>query len=134
MKSMRVLIDTNIILDWLMSREPFQENARYIMEKCLFGDLEGYLTVHSLTDLFYILRKDFDVDKRKELILLLCDNMNIIAENKETVKSVLKNTSWSDLDDGLQMECAYHEKLDYIVTREILRIIYGRKVLYEASK
>lgn len=119
MKSMRVLIDTNIILDWLMSREPFQENARYIMEKCLFGDLEGYLTVHSLTDLFYILRKDFDVDKRKELILLLCDNMNIIAENKETVKSVLKNTSWSDLEDGLQMECAYHEKLDYIVTRNI---------------
>lgn len=33
MKSMRVLIDTNIILDWLMSREPFQENAIYIMKE-----------------------------------------------------------------------------------------------------
>lgn len=119
MKSMRVLIDTNIILDWLMSREPFQENARYIMEKCLFGDLEGYLAVHSLTDLFYILRKDFDVDKRKKLILLLCDNMNIIAEDKVAVKSVLKNASWKDLEDGLQMECASREKLDYIITRNI---------------
>lgn len=41
MKNMRVLIDTNIVLDWLMSREPFQENARYIMEKCLFGNSDG---------------------------------------------------------------------------------------------
>lgn len=119
MKNMRVLIDTNIVLDWLMSREPFQDNARYIMEKCLFGDLEGYLTVHSLTDLFYILRKDFDVDKRKKLILLLCDNTNIIAEDKQAVKSALSNENWNDLEDGLQMQSASHEELDYIVTRNI---------------
>lgn len=119
MKNMRVLIDTNIVLDWLMSREPYLESARYIMEKCLFGDLEGYLTVHSLTDLFYILRKDFDVDKRKKLILLLCDNMNIIAEDKAAVKAALGNEDWRDLEDGLQMECASQEALDYIVTRNI---------------
>ena len=119
MKNMRVLIDTNIVLDWLMSREPFQKNARFIMEKCLFGDLEGYLTVHSLTDLFYILRKDFDVEKRKRLILLLCDNINIIAEDREAVKSALEHENWKDLEDGLQMQGALQEKLDYIVTRNI---------------
>lgn len=52
MKNIRVLIDTNIILDWLMSREPFQENARFIMEKCLFGDLEGldYIVTRNIKD------------------------------------------------------------------------------------
>lgn len=119
MKNIRVLIDTNIVLDWLMSREPFQENARFIMEKCLFGDLEGYLTAHSISDLFYILRKDFDVNKRKKLLLLLCDNMKVIIEDKDTIKTVLMNDKWMDLEDGLQMQCASMEGLDYIVTRNI---------------
>ena len=81
MKSIRVLIDTNIVLDWLMCRKPFQEHARFIMEKCLFGDLDGYLTAHSISDLFYILRKDFDVNKRKKLLLLglLMEAMNRLS-------------------------------------------------------
>lgn len=119
MKNIRVLIDTNIVLDWLMCRKPFEANATYIMEKCLLEDLEGYLTVHSLTDLFYILRKYFDAGKRKKLILLLCNNMNIITEDKMAVKSALENENWMDLEDGLQMQGAIDEKLDYIVTRNI---------------
>ncbi|WP_049948041.1 PIN domain-containing protein [Enterocloster clostridioformis] len=119
MKNIRVLIDTNIVLDWLMCREPFQENARFIMEKCLFGDLDGYLTAHSISDLFYILRKDFDVNKRKKLLLLLCDNMNVIIEDKDTIKTVLMNEKWTDFEDGLQMQCALREELEYIVTRNI---------------
>ena len=56
---MRVLIDTNIILDWLMCREPFHDDSRLVMKECMFGDLKGYISAHTLTDLFYILRKDF---------------------------------------------------------------------------
>ena len=119
MKSIRILIDTNIVLDWLMCRKPFQEHARFIMEKCLFGDLDGYLTAHSISDLFYILRKDFDVNKRKKLLLLLCDNMKVIIEDKDTIRTVLMNEKWTDLEDGLQMQCALREELDYIVTRNI---------------
>lgn len=119
MKNMRVLIDTNIVLDWLLKRKPFQENAEYIMEKCMFADVDAYLTAHSLSDLFYILRKDFDVQKRKKLLLLLCDRLGIIAEDKDIIKFVLLNESWNDLEDGLQMRCADVENLDYILTRNI---------------
>lgn len=56
MKNMRVLIDTNIVRAWLLKRKPFQENAEYIMEKSMFADADAYLTAHSLSDLFYILR------------------------------------------------------------------------------
>ena len=72
---MRVLIDTNVILDWLMCREPFHEAARRVMEESMFGDLEGYIAAHSLTDLFYILRKDFDIAKRKSLLMFLCERL-----------------------------------------------------------
>lgn len=40
------------------------------MEQAMFGDVEGYLTAHTFPDLFYILRKDLDVSKRKQLLLL----------------------------------------------------------------
>lgn len=119
MKNMRVLIDTNIILDWLMTRKPFQEKAKNIMETCFFGDMDGYVTAHTLSDIFYILRKDFDVDKRKKLLLLLCEHLQIISEDKNTIRQVLECEKWRDLEDGLQMQCAVNEKLDYIVTRNI---------------
>ena len=119
MKNMRVLIDTNIILDWLMTRKPFQEKAKNIMETCFFGDMDGYVTAHTLSDIFYILRKDFDVDKRKKLLLLLCEHLQIISEDKNTIRQVLECEKWRDLEDGLQMQCAVNEILDYIVTRNI---------------
>ena len=119
MKNMRVLIDTNILLDWLMNREPFLQNATKIMENCLFGNLEGFLSAHTLPDLFYILRKDFSVKKRKELLILLCDNMKVIPEDQETIKATLTNDAWLDLEDGLQMQCAAIEDLDYIITRNL---------------
>ena len=119
MKNMRVLIDTNIILDWLMTRKPFQEKAKNIMETCFFGDMDGYVTAHTLSDIFYILRKDFDVDKRKKLLLLFCEHLQIIPEDKNTIRQVLECEKWRDLEDGLQMQCAVNEKLDYIVTRNI---------------
>ena len=119
MKNMRVLIDTNIILDWLMCREPFQKHAKWIMQESMFGDLEGYITAHSLTDLFYILRKDFDVSKRKKLLILLCEHLQIIPEDACIIKNALNQESWTDLEDGLQMQCAKERTLDYIVTRNI---------------
>lgn len=119
MKNMKVLIDTNVILDWIMVREPNATNAKKIMEQCLFGGLEAYITSHSVSDIFYILRKDFSVDKRKELLCLLCESMQVIPEDRETILEVLKHKEWKDLEDGLQMQCAKKEGLHYIVTQNL---------------
>ncbi len=116
---MRVLIDTNVILDWIMVREPNATNAGKIMEKCLFGGVEGYVTAHSLTDIFYILRKDFSVEKRKQLLLLLCEGMNVIAENRQTILHALNRREWQDIEDALQMQCAKEAEVEYIVTQNL---------------
>ena len=116
---MRVLIDTNIILDWLMLRSPFYENAERIMKECFFGETKGYITSHTLTDLFYILRKDFSIEKRKQLLLLLCRHFQVIYEDKTIIVSVLMDDKVKDFEDGLQMMCASIQSLDYIVTRNI---------------
>lgn len=116
---MKVLIDTNVILDWIMVREPNAENAKEILKECLFGNIEGYLTSHSLTDLFYILRKDYSVDKRKKLLQLLCEGLCVIPEDKEIIIETLGHEEWKDFEDGLQMQCAKSEGLEYIVTQNL---------------
>ncbi len=116
---MRALIDTNVILDWIMVREPNATNAKKIMEKCLFGEIEGYITSHSLTDIFYILRKDYPVEKRKQLLLLLCEEMNVIPESRQTLLYALRRKEWQDMEDALQMQCAKEAGVDYIVTQNL---------------
>lgn len=120
MKNIKALIDTNVILDWIMVREPFADAAKRVMEECIFGEIKGYLAAHTITDLFYILRKDFNVKERKEILILLCNKLNVVEENCQMIKTALNNEEWNDLEDGLQMQCAIEEDVDYIVTRNIV--------------
>lgn len=115
---MKILIDTNIILDLIQSREPFSENASKIINSCVKKENEGYISAHSLSDIFFILRKDKTVEERKALILNLCSFFIVIPEDKNFYTAVCQNNDWNDLEDGLKMKCADFEKLDYIVTRD----------------
>lgn len=119
MKNIRVLVDTNVILDWIMVREPNATNAKHVMEQCLFGQVQGYITSHSLTDIFYILRKDYSVEKRKQLLQLLCENMNVIPETRQTILHALNRREWNDIEDALQMQCAKEARVEYIITQNI---------------
>jgi len=118
MKNMRILIDTNIILDLVQDREPYSENALKIINSCIRSENKGYISSHSLVDLFFILRKDKTVEERKALILNLCKFFTIVSEENQYFVSICNNHDWNDLEDGLQMKCAEAENLDYIITRD----------------
>ena len=85
---MRILIDTNIILDLVQNREPHCENASSIINSCVKGEHMGYISSHSLSDLFYILRKDKSINERKAIILHLCKFFTIIPEAKDLFISI----------------------------------------------
>lgn len=114
---MRVLIDTNIILDALTGRQPYFENADKIIKMCADKKLDGYLTAHSISNIFYILRKDLSVDDRRAVLINLCDILTVEVVDSVKVMSALRNSKFEDLEDCLQDECATAVKADYIVTR-----------------
>ena len=114
---MVVLVDTNVILDVLMKREPFAKDAREILIKCAMGEIKGYLATHSIPNLFYILRKNFTEKERRSLIISLCDIFLISDLNTEKILSAAENDDFSDFEDCLQEECAVEVMADYIVTR-----------------
>ncbi|WP_322742502.1 PIN domain-containing protein [Gloeocapsopsis crepidinum] len=72
---MRVLVDTNIILDALLLREPFFIDAKALLNAIESKQLQGYVTATTLTDIFYIARKSKGIALAKqdiaELLVLM---------------------------------------------------------------
>ena len=113
----RILIDTNIILDYLINRKPFFDNSKKIIDLCVNNTIECYIAAHTITNLFYILRKYYSYDERKEIILELSKIFTIIPIDNKKINLVLIDKDCKDIEEGLQIECAKEYGLDYIVTR-----------------
>lgn len=116
---MVVLIDTNVLLDFLLGREPYFSNADRIIKLCAEQKIQGFMAAHSIPNMFYILRKDMSEETRREVLLNLCDILAIEAIDSVKVIAALKNSAFMDLEDCLQSDCAGKIKADYIVTRNM---------------
>lgn len=116
---MKILVDTNIILDVLLKREPHIKSAKIIMTKCANREITGYLAAHSIPNIFYVLRKDYSQEERRRFIRNLCEIFRISDLNTEKIISAIDNEQFLDFEDCLQEECAVAETADYIVTRNL---------------
>lgn len=115
---MRVFLDTNVILDYLLKREPFYSDAKRILNACLYS-IDGFVTPHSLIDIFYMLneRTDSSEEYCRNTILKLKTVLNVVSETDSTVFLAIKNTEFKDFEDSIQHECAVFADADYIITR-----------------
>lgn len=116
---MEILIDTNVFIDMFQKRQPFMDFASEVVARCVRGQNMGYVSAHSLSDMFYILRKDFSSEERKEVVKFVCAYFTVISERKEDFLAAADNDLSPDMEDGLQMQCAKVCHLDYIVTRNV---------------
>jgi predicted nucleic acid-binding protein len=116
---MALLIDTNVVLDWILKRSGFHENATKIVGFCMSGKMRGYLAAHTVLNVFYITRKDFSLEERRDLSRLLCNRFEIIGVNRQIMLDALAVSDFRDLEDEVQSQCAADENLDYIITRDI---------------
>lgn len=116
---MDILIDSNVIIDWISRRSDFYEDSKKIVDVCFFGNINGFVTAHSLCDIYYILRKDFSVERRLALIKLISERCHVISETQDDFIDVASSPLAEELEDGLQIRCAENFSLDFIVTRNI---------------
>lgn len=116
---MQVLIDTNVILDYVLNRQEYGEQARKIVIACEEGQISGCIAAHTVSNMFYILRKAYTIAERREILLAVCTLFNIEGVDTDKIQNALKNEKFSDFEDCLQMECAKGCHADYIVTRNM---------------
>ena len=116
---LRILVDTNVLLDYLLCREPFEQDARKIVFACKQRKIIACIAAHSISNMFFILRKEFSVEERRGILTSLCQLFEIEGIDKNKILEALANENFSDFEDCLQMECALAFKADYIVTRNV---------------
>lgn len=113
---MVVLVDTNVIIDFLITREPFYNASAEIISKCANGELKGHIAFHSVANLWYILRK-VPEDKRREWMADICSFLKVVGASHEEVLNAIKMAEFKDFEDCLQDKCGKSVSADYIITR-----------------
>lgn len=116
---MRILLDTNILIDFIAQRPSFVKSAKNILELCTDKKIDGCIAAHSITNAFYILRKELTSDDRRRVLVGLCELLTVVGIDKDKLIAALENDDFSDVEDCLQTECAKAFSADYIVTRNI---------------
>ena len=113
---MKIVIDNNIVLDALLGCQPFNEAAEKILTACV-DTHKGCLSVNSLTDIFYVLKKSIDVSSAKAAIKKLIELLVIISFTDEDCLNAL-SLPIDDFEDALIVMCGRNEGADCIVTRD----------------
>lgn len=100
----KILIDTNVLIDYILEREPFFDDAMRVISSCIDGSVKGYIAAHSISNMFFILRKDFTIKERREILSNLCTIFEVEGIDKSKLMLALSNEKFSDFEDCLQME------------------------------
>ena len=115
---MKVLVDTNIVLDFLLQREPFFQDAELLFAAIDDEKIVGYVTATTLTDIFYIARKHTSSIKHaRQAIAETLTVMEVCRVDRAILESAL-NSGFDDFEDAVQIFSAVAQNLDAIVTRD----------------
>jgi predicted nucleic acid-binding protein len=114
---MRILLDTNIIVD-IVSRRGGYEDSLQILKYCETNHAKGFVSTITVTDVMYILRKHIPPDAVRNAVQTLL----IIVDVADVLKSDISaafSSDMEDFEDAVQASCAGRVNADYIVTRNI---------------
>ena len=115
---MKILITTNVILDVLCNRTDFGEDSLKVFKYCEAGQVTGVISALSIPNIVYIMRKELDAGKIREILTTLT-SIFTVADLRESDLMKAADLDFSDYEDALQSVCAFRVKANFIVTRNI---------------
>lgn len=113
---MKILIDTNVILDIALKREPFVEHAALFLKTAQQQMIRLFMTATTVTDLYYITRKEKGKKTALSFIEDLLQFVNVTSVDKNIIIKALRS-EMSDFEDAIQAYSAKQEAITTIVTR-----------------
>ena len=113
---MKVLLDTNVVLDLLLERENFKQ-AKQIFEKIEDRKIDGYLCATTITTIHYLVSKTYDKNKANDIIKDLLKLFEIVDVTKSILLKAIENNG-KDFEDSVIYSGAEFFDIDVIVTRD----------------
>ena len=115
---MKILYDTNIVLDLFLEKEPYVSDALMLFNYLEHGIIKGFLCATTITTLEYLLNKTLKAKKANEIISVLLKLFEIAPVNRLVLEEAL-SVSFHDFEDAVLYQSAIHCGAEGIVTRDI---------------
>jgi len=132
---LRLLVDTNVVLDVLTKREPHYATSAAVWALAEQGQIDGLLAAHSVTTIHYLVAKYLDHQRANLTITRLLQVFEAAPVDQSVLLKAL-TLGWKDFEDAVQMAAALNSQADYLVTRnpkdfkdELVRVVQPGDVL-----
>ncbi|MDF0554075.1 PIN domain-containing protein [Kamptonema sp. UHCC 0994] len=113
---MKILLDTNVIVDVALEREPFSADSDRVLSFVEQGQVEGYISGSTFSDLFYIIRRSKGRDSTLVFLRQLATFCQVATVDRAVISMAL-NANFKDFEDAIQYSTAVINQLDAIITR-----------------
>ena len=114
---MRILIDTNVVLDVLIARRPHVDHALAIFSLVDSGRVRGVLGATTITTVFYLATKGVGVAQARLHVRSLLDLFDVASVDRAVLVAAL-DAGFDDFEDGVLHEAAVVAGVDAVVTRD----------------
>lgn len=112
-----VLLDSDIILDFFLDREPHSNYTAYVLSQMELKKLNGHLTAVIISNVYYLLRKLSTHDRVMKKLNQLLTLTNVLLIDKQTILNAM-NSKFTDFEDAMQnYACESYGHIDLILTR-----------------
>lgn len=115
---MRYFIDTDIVIDVGLDRQPHSRLSGKLLDSILHGKGEGYIAWHTISNIYYILSSNKNESLIREFIDDLNSFLTVVKTGNADIKFALK-LALKDFEDSLQVAAAVRCGADVIVTRNL---------------
>lgn len=112
----KVYIDCNILIDWLLDREPFSYYATKIIELTENNDIESYVSALTLANAHYIISKELNRKVADEFLKDSLKLFQFVDITKEITREAIEKKN-KDFEDDIHYYAAVENKIDYLITR-----------------
>ena len=113
---MKVLLDTNVLIDVVANRKPWVDDALVLFELANQKRIVLVAADYSFINIAYITRKLFQKDELYALLSDLREYVDVIEMGELVIDEAIRS-QWNDMEDCTQYWAAKREKVDYIITR-----------------
>ncbi len=114
---MKILLDTNIVLDLLLEREPFFKHSKELFILAETKKLKAYLSASSITTIHYLTAKALDKNEADKIIEMLLKIFLVTPLDKTVFTEAIANNGL-DFEDSVIYSSAFNTNIDYIITRD----------------
>lgn len=115
---MKVLVDTNVVLDLLLDRAPWSSPATQLFSRAETGRLEACLGATTVTTIHYLAAKRVGAGRAAIAVRRLLSLCSVAPVDRAVLEAAL-SVSFEDFEDAVLHEAARRSGTDAIVTRNL---------------